>query len=118
MTASFYERLSEPLAGRHCRAPGLAQVGQHLGDLLRQGDGAFASQVDDLLGHAELDVLRGKLQQLGAMLPVPAKLERTADLRYITPDRDSCLHGQRRELLDPAAMPHRDVSDLLPTLYQ
>src|SRR5258708_10264193 len=110
--------LSEPLVSRHCRATGGEQVAPTLGDLLRQGEGAFPAQVDALLRHAELEVLRGKLQQLVAILPVPTKLERPPDLRYVAPDDAARLFELRRELFDPVGIPTRDVPDVAVASHQ
>src|ERR1700694_5519101 len=67
----LYQWAEWTLVSRHCRAPELPQVGQHLGDLLGQRHRAFAAQVDDLLRDAQLEVLRGQLEQLAAILAVP-----------------------------------------------
>src|SRR5690242_19765889 len=68
-----------------------AQVGQHLGHLLGQPVGVIAAQVDHLLGHAQLEQLAAEVDQLVAVVAVPAVLERAADLGRVAPNRDADL---------------------------
>src|SRR6266550_3944401 len=63
-----------------------AQLRQQLGDLLRQAHGVLATQVDHLLGHAELEVPARQLHQLAAILAIPSVLQRAPDVGRVAPD--------------------------------
>jgi len=69
-----------------CHALEKAQVGQGLGDLLRQPHRLVAPQVDHLLGDAKLEQSPGQLEQLVPVLAVPSELERAPDFRGIAAD--------------------------------
>src|SRR5450759_1349481 len=96
----------------HCRSVQLPQLGQHLCDLLRERHGVVAPQIDDLLGDAQVKVLPGNLQQLVAILAVPAKLERPPDLGGVATDAPARVLEHRRELFHPFRVAARDVPDV------
>src|ERR1700687_3498300 len=90
----------------------LAQVGQRVGDLFGQRLARVASQVDARFSDAELQVLPAQLEQLTAILAVPAELERPPDLGGIAPDRAAGLMENRGELFDPLRVSAGDVPDV------
>src|SRR5438876_1565899 len=95
-----------------CHALETAQVGQGLGDLLRQPHRLVAPQVDHLLGDAELEQFPGQLEQLAPVLAVPSELERAADLRGIAADLSAGGVELLDDLLDELGVSARDVPDV------
>src|SRR6266571_5219618 len=78
----------------------LAQLGQHLGDLLGQGHGLIPANVDDLLCDPELEQAAREVDQSVAVLAVPVELERPPDLSVIPSYRAARLFEFRDQRLD------------------
>src|SRR5690242_13077270 len=85
------------------------EVGQRLGDPLRQRLRALAAQVDHLLGDALLLELRRQLDELPSILAVPAELDRPPDLGRVAAHRPTRFLEHRGQLLDALGVTSGDV---------
>src|SRR5258708_2358161 len=86
-----------------------AEVRQRLGHFLGEPVRLIAAEVNHLLGHAELEQPAAEVQQLLAIVAVPAVLQRAADLRPGATDRDANFVELGDEVLDERRVAARDV---------
>src|SRR5260370_21102372 len=108
---SYINRLNRQLLSRS-RAIQFAQVGQRSGALASQFLRLPAAQVDDLLGDAQLEQLPAQVDELIAILAVPAKLERSSDLGRVAADSATRLVEHRSELPGLVRISTGDVPDI------
>src|SRR5579859_650461 len=114
--------MSRPVSAQFSRSSTglkLAQFGQGLRDLVRQGERLAAANVDHLLGDALLEVHAAPVQQLGPVAAVPVELHRAPDLRRVAADRRARLLEHSDEparplRVAPGRVPHVGVTGYEP----